>query len=47
MKENAEQREYISKLELANERMFDNFNKMCDLANKLMDEKISRMKGHD
>lgn len=47
LKKNKELKEQIEKLESSHAAMFNNFMKMFDIANKLMDEKIERMRKND
>lgn len=47
LKENKELKEYIEKLESSHDAMFNNFMRMFETANNLIDEKIERMNKND
>ena len=47
IKENKELKEYIEKLESSHDAMFNNFMRMFETANNLIDEKIERMNKND
>lgn len=47
IKENKELKEYIEKLESSHAAMFNNFMRMFETANSLIDEKIERMSKND
>ena len=47
LKENKELKEYIEKLESSHDAMFNNFMRMFETANKLIDEKIERINKND
>lgn len=47
LKENKELKDYIEKLESSHDAMFNNFMRMFETANNLIDEKIERMNKND